>query len=662
MHCRLKALRETIGKLRDVAAGMNEEEIRAIEADEALRAYKGLLLTLAGKGPDGTGRSRTPNAPGERGVAHMEPERTQLGPWEYRTDIDLFEFNDDFYAIYGTSVAQEGRFMKPAAYVREFVHPDDAPLVEEIFAKASKGQRPNVCEHRIVRRDGAVRTVRVWAIVNLDRVNAIERTFGVNQDITEYKLMEEELRSSREQLSVAAQLAHLGPWEYDYQRGLFAFSDEFYAVYGTTMAREGRLMSPETYVKEFVHPADAKMVRAVIADAAIQGPSVFEHRIVRRDGEGRTIRVWRGAMNCDADGNREKIFGGNQDITERIMAENALRESEERQKATLLALPDMLLRVDATGRLYDYRVPEHFAGYLAAEEGFETVDDMLPAQLAEPVRELVLSSLPLGKTKMANYAGQINDSICSLEIRTAPINTEQALVIIRDQTELYRAQREVQRLDSLNLIGEMAASIGHEVRNPLTTVRGYLQFLSGKEQFKSQCGMFQVLIAELDRTNAIISEFLSLAKNKAVKMERKNINTIIAAIYPLLEVDAAAGEKTIVLDLAPGLPDTRLDESEFRQLLINLVRNGLEAMTDKGCLTIATAREGKDVILSVRDEGKGIPDSLIAKIGTPFMTTKENGTGLGLSVCYSIAARHGAIIDFSTSADGTEFVVRFKGD
>ncbi len=592
----------------------------------------------------------------------MVPERTQLGPWEYRTDVDLFEFNDDFYAIYGTSVAQEGRFMKPEAYIREFVYPDDVPLVREIFAMASRGQRPNVCEHRIVRRDGAVRTVRVWAIVNLDRVNAIERTFGVNQDITGYKLMEEELRSSREQLSVAAQLAQLGPWEYDYQRGLFQFSDEFYAVYGTTVAREGRFMSPETYVREFVHPADMPMVREVIADSASQGPSIFEHRIVRRDGAVRTIRVWRGAMNRGADGNMEKIFGGNQDITERVVAENALRESEERQKATLNALPDMLLRVDAAGRLFDYRVPEHFAGYLSTAGAYETVGDMLPAPLAELVRELVLSSLLLGKTKMANYAGQTDDSVCSLEIRTATINKDQALVIIRDQTELYRAQREVQRLDSLNLIGEMAASIGHEVRNPLTTVRGYLQFLSGKEQFKSQCGMFQVLIAELDRTNEIISGFLSLAKNKAVKMERKNINTIIAAIYPLLEVDAAAGEKTIVLDLAPGLPDSRLDESEFRQLLINLVRNGLEAMTGKGCLTIATARDGNDVVLSVRDEGEGIPENLIAKIGTPFMTTKEKGTGLGLSVCYSIAARHGAIIDFSTGADGTEFVVRFKGD
>jgi two-component system, sporulation sensor kinase E len=168
------------------------------------------------------------------------------------------------------------------------------------------------------------------------------------------------------------------------------------------------------------------------------------------------------------------------------------------------------------------------------------------------------------------------------------------------------------------------------------------------------------MIAELDRANAIISEFLALAKNKTVTMTAKNINTIIAAIYPLLEVDATAGNKTIILDLEPDLPDSRLDESEFRQLLINLVRNGLEAMTANGCLKISTASDGEHVILAIRDQGPGIPDSVIPQIGTPFVTTKENGTGLGLSVCYSIAARHGALIDFVTGADGTEFVVRFK--
>ncbi len=588
-------------------------------------------------------------------------EPAPLGPWEFRTDTGLFEFNDDFYAIYGTTLAKEGRFMTPEAYVREFVHPDDRQLVREVFARSGRGQRPHIAEHRIVRRDGAVRTIRVWAIVNLNCCASDRRKVcGVNQDITEYKLIERELRASREQLSAAAKLAHLGPWEFDYQKGLFDFRDEFYAVYGTTMAREGRFMTPEAYVREFVHPADAQMVREIIADTTLREPGIFQHRIIRRDGSVRTVRVWRGVINRDAAGNPEKIFGGNQDITDEILAKNALRESEERQNATLGALPDLLLRLDDDGKLLDYRIPEQYAAYLITAAAYDTVDALLPAPLAQTVKDLAGSALLQGKTKTANYSGQLGGAACAFEIRTAPVGDNQALVLLRDQTELYRAQREVQRLDSLNLLGEMAASIGHEIRNPLTTVRGYLQFLSAKEPFNTRDSMFRIMIAELDRTNAIISQFLALAKNKAVNMETKNLNTVIAAIYPLLEVDAAAANKTVILDLEPELPDTSLDESEFRQLLINLVRNGLEAMADNGCLKISTAGDGDHVILAIRDQGPGIPDSVVAQIGTPFVTTKENGTGLGLSVCYSIAARHGALIDFVTGADGTEFVVRFQ--
>ncbi len=102
------------------------------------------------------------------------------------------------------------------------------------------------------------------------------------------------------------------------------------------------------------------------------------------------------------------------------------------------------------------------------------------------------------------------------------------------------------------------------------------------------------------------------------------------------------------------------DEKEIRQLLINLVRNGLEAMEPGGNILISTYPEEGSVILSVRDEGKGIAPELLNKLGTPFFTTKESGTGLGLAVCYSIAARHQASIEPMSNSSGTIFMIRFK--
>ena len=103
-----------------------------------------------------------------------------------------------------------------------------------------------------------------------------------------------------------------------------------------------------------------------------------------------------------------------------------------------------------------------------------------------------------------------------------------------------------------------------------------------------------------------------------------------------------------------------LDEKEIRQLILNLVRNGLEAMAGSGKLTIRTFMDGEEAVLAVEDEGSGMKTEDLEKIGTPFFTTKENGTGLGLPTCYSIAARHNAEIHIDTGQSGTTFSVRFK--
>lgn len=220
-------------------------------------------------------------------------------------------------------------------------------------------------------------------------------------------------------------------------------------------------------------------------------------------------------------------------------------------------------------------------------------------------------------------------------------------------------ENEVARLDQLNLVGEMAAGIGHEIRNPMTTVRGFLQLLGGKKEYIQDKEYFDLMIEELDRGNSIITEFLSLARNKAVDLKTQNLNHIVKTLSPLIQADAMVSDKSVKVE--PGdIPDLLLDEKEIRQLVLNLARNGLEAMSPGGNLNIRTVSDGDEVVLSVQDKGKGIEPDALEKIGTPFFTTKDYGTGLGLAVCYSIAARHNASIKVETGPTGTTFHVRFK--
>ena len=227
------------------------------------------------------------------------------------------------------------------------------------------------------------------------------------------------------------------------------------------------------------------------------------------------------------------------------------------------------------------------------------------------------------------------------------------LQYISEQTE------NMARLDRLNTVGEMAASIGHEVRNPMTTVRGFLQHMSTKEKFQDSKEYFVLMIDELDRANSIITTFLSLAKNKAMNFKRICINNVITEIAPLMEADALRYNCLLAFDLKP-LPKLMIDESSLRQLLLNLVRNSIEAMPQGGIIIISTIDGNDKVVLSVQDNGVGISPEAIGNLGTPFVTTKENGTGLGLAVCYRIAQRHGANVSVKSElGKGTQFTIEF---
>ncbi|GAB6180413.1 hypothetical protein JCM14036_17320 [Desulfotomaculum defluvii] len=228
-----------------------------------------------------------------------------------------------------------------------------------------------------------------------------------------------------------------------------------------------------------------------------------------------------------------------------------------------------------------------------------------------------------------------------------------------DVTEIRTYQKEISRLDRLNLIGEMAAGIAHEIRNPMTTVRGFLQMLGSKKEYLKYKEYHDVMISELDRANSIISEFLSLAKNKPDNLQLQNLNLIVEAIYPLIKADAANLNKDVKIEIG-AVSELLLNEKEIRQLLLNLVRNGLEAMSPGECITIKTYTEQDEVILLVQDKGKGIEPALLEKLGTPFLTTKPDGTGLGLAISYSIAKRNNAKIEVNSGPKGTTFYVKFK--
>lgn len=232
------------------------------------------------------------------------------------------------------------------------------------------------------------------------------------------------------------------------------------------------------------------------------------------------------------------------------------------------------------------------------------------------------------------------------------------LTLSNNISELRKYQREISKLDNFNLMGQMAASIAHEVRNPMTSIKGFLQLFENQEKYKDDKDAMDLMVEEIDRVNEIITTFLSLAQKNALELRRHSLNDSIRKLKPLIMADSLKNDIYLKTELG-NIPRANVDEGEIKQLLLNLVRNAIQAMPSGGILTIKTFQDINGINLVVKDKGHGIPEEIIDKIGTPFLTTKKNGSGLGLAVCYSIAERHNARISYKTTHQGTSFKVTF---
>ena len=153
-------------------------------------------------------------------------------------------------------------------------------------------------------------------------------------------------------------------------------------------------------------------------------------------------------------------------------------------------------------------------------------------------------------------------------------------LIFNDITKRKKEEEKQRYYDQLKIIGEMSAGVAHEVRNPMTTIKGFLQLMKQNEDFKKYDDIFSLMIEEVNRVNEIITNFLDLSKEKPNKLESCNLNDIITTIFPLLETRAIREGKFINLELGK-IPNLHVDKNEIRQLLLNLINNSLDAM-DKG--------------------------------------------------------------------------------
>ncbi|HHV72859.1 MAG TPA: PAS domain S-box protein [Clostridia bacterium] len=258
----------------------------------------------------------------------------------------------------------------------------------------------------------------------------------------------------------------------------------------------------------------------------------------------------------------------------------------------------------------------------------------------------------------------------SSQIQDDEGNVIGAVTVFEDITAKRELEEKIIRYEKLSVLGEIAAGMAHEIRNPLTTVKGFLQILQGqikenrldKDRVADYC---EIMLEEIDRSNRIITEFLLTTKPQAPLISVLNIKSVINDVIFLTQNQALMQQVEMVVDVPEELPNVAIDRDQIKQVFLNLICNAFEAMPDGGRLTIRSYynQDKKQIVTEIEDTGIGIPKENLKKIFLPFFTSKNGnsgkiGTGLGLSVCKNIIEGHGGSIEVGSKInEGSKFLV-----
>jgi two-component system sporulation sensor kinase B len=232
--------------------------------------------------------------------------------------------------------------------------------------------------------------------------------------------------------------------------------------------------------------------------------------------------------------------------------------------------------------------------------------------------------------------------------------------VIENGNQQIELREKLQKDERLNMVSQLAASVAHEVRNPLTTVRGFLQLISDDENLlSSQKNYIEIAINELDHAQVIINDYLSLAKSNTQELCSINLSDEVRKTIALMTSYSNIQNITIKTNIQDSLY-IKGNKSEIKQVLVNIIKNGIEAMNAGGSLTVNAFEQSSVIFIQIIDCGKGMTKSQLKRIGTPFYTTKEKGTGVGLAISFQlIQEMKGKITVDSEKGNGTIFTLQF---
>lgn len=538
-------------------------------------------------------------------------------------------------------------------------------------------------EIKLYCKNGDPRIVQVSASPFWDADGNFAGTLAIIMDVTERKKMEEKLRESEEKFRGMAERSFDAIAIVNLEGNITYASPSVGKVLGYPQNE----VVGKSFL-EYFSPDTLSNASQLFTDL-MQGKSLegLQLGLPRKDGTIATVEI--NAAPIIMNGKVTGIQAVFRDITERKKMEERLRESEERLRSLIEYAPDAIYINDLNGKILEgNRQAEILTGYEKEELIGKSILEagLLPEKYVPKAIEAVQKNLSGQRTGPDEFELIRKDgSRVFVEISTIPIKIGQRIEILgiaRDITErkqmqkkleeysqhlealveqrtrqLKEAQEKLIKSERLAAIGEVAAMVGHDLRNPLTGIKGATYYLKTKLYSKMDektREMLELIEADIEYANKIITDLLEYSREVHLELTETNPKTIITETLHLIKVP----KNIQIINRTRKEPKIRIDIEKMARVFHNLVINAIDAMPNGGKLTI-TSRKTKDAVEFIfKDTGIGMTKETMEKIFTPFFTTKAKGMGLGLPICKRIIEAHGGKITVESAVgEGTTFIL-----
>ncbi|UJF33580.1 PAS domain S-box protein [Paenibacillus hexagrammi] len=562
----------------------------------------------------------------------------------------LLSMNSSVADVLGWS--EEELFQQQQFWGKESFAPGNYATYTLHFGWALQGDCQDF-EVQAYHKDGSLQFLRI-ILIPMIIDGRMEGVYGIVKNITRFKENTQKLRKTEELYRLISENA----------RDLIVFmSPDGTLRYISPSVKQLLGYTPEDVVGKpvthFWHPDDVTYMRESNFLNKSE-PSSLICRIQHQHGH----YVWVETLITllrNEEGELQKIIGVGRDITDRRNAEQDIMQREEIYRRLVEDSPDAIAISVNRQWTYVNNTLVKLLGGTSKEELIQIPSYSFVHPDYHDMNKSRITQVEEGHT--ADLAEQVllklNGEAFIAETFSIPTiyQGEKAVhTIIRDVSHRKKEQEHLVNSEKLSIAGQLAAGIAHEIRNPLTTIKGFIKLMktSKKPEY------IDIIAEEVERMEGIVTELLLLSKPKKEKFEKKNIVSALQQVVTLLKSQAHLKNIEIEASYAAEHIHIECDENQLKQAFINFLKNAIEAMPGGGVIQIHLTFADQVLKISFKDQGIGMPEDMLQKLGEPFVTTKESGTGLGFMVSKSIIVSHGGTLHVKSAlGQGTTVEIEF---